>query len=107
MASNKFRYRPQAATVGLLIVLVLVAGWAARGVRDAGVAVPAAAFDPAPTVNGSQTAVLAGGCFWGVQAVFEHVGGVSHVLAGYSGGEKINPTYEDVSTETTGHAESV
>jgi peptide-methionine (S)-S-oxide reductase len=51
--------------------------------------------------------VLAGGCFWGIQAVFEHVNGVTQVVAGYSGGTKANPTYADVSTEKTGHAESV
>jgi peptide-methionine (S)-S-oxide reductase len=74
---------------------------------DAPVAVPVAALDPAPSGTGPQTAVLAGGCFWGVQAVFEHVSGVSRVVAGYSGGARPNPSYEDVSTETTGHAESV
>ncbi|HVZ19888.1 MAG TPA: peptide-methionine (S)-S-oxide reductase MsrA [Vicinamibacterales bacterium] len=74
---------------------------------DLTVAVPVAALDPAPTGTGQQTAVLAGGCFWGVQAVFEHVRGVSRVVAGYSGGARPNPSYEDVSTETTGHAESV
>jgi peptide-methionine (S)-S-oxide reductase len=52
-------------------------------------------------------AVLAGGCFWGVQAVFEHVKGVSLVVAGYAGGAVPNPTYEQVSTEQTGHAETV
>jgi len=51
--------------------------------------------------------VLAGGCFWGQQAVFEHVKGVSKVVAGYSGGAKDTATYPQVTTETTGHAESV
>ena len=52
-------------------------------------------------------AVFAGGCFWGVQWVFEHVRGVSSVVSGYSGGTVANPTYELVGTGTTGHAESV
>ena len=52
-------------------------------------------------------AVFAGGCFWGVQWVFEHVRGVSSVISGYSGGTLANPTYELVGTGTTGHAESV
>jgi peptide-methionine (S)-S-oxide reductase len=52
-------------------------------------------------------AVFAGGCFWGVQWVFEHVRGVTSVVSGYSGGEVPNPTYELVGTGTTGHAESV
>lgn len=53
------------------------------------------------------TIVLAGGCFWGLQAVFEHVKGVDHVTAGYSGGTVKNPGYEEVSSGRTGHAESV
>jgi len=54
-----------------------------------------------------QVAVFAGGCFWGVEAVFEHVKGVTSVRSGYSGGRVAEPTYEDVSSGTTGHAESV
>jgi peptide-methionine (S)-S-oxide reductase len=55
----------------------------------------------------AETAVLAGGCFWGMQAVFEHVKGVSKVVAGYAGGAKTTATYDQVTTETTGHAESI
>ncbi len=55
----------------------------------------------------AQTAVLAGGCFWGVQGVFEHVRGVRQVLAGYAGGEPSTAQYETVSSGTTAHAESV
>jgi peptide-methionine (S)-S-oxide reductase len=55
----------------------------------------------------AQTAVLSGGCFWGVQGVFEHVRGVKNVIAGYAGGEKATADYETVSSGTTGHAESV
>jgi peptide-methionine (S)-S-oxide reductase len=69
-------------------------------------AIPAAAHDPAATAS-SETAVLAGGCFWGQQGVFEHVKGVTKVVAGYSGGASGTAHYEDVGTETTGHAESV
>jgi len=54
-----------------------------------------------------QTAVLAGGCFWGVQAVFQHTTGVRSALSGYAGGMRLNPTYEQVSSGQTGHAESV
>jgi peptide-methionine (S)-S-oxide reductase len=57
--------------------------------------------------KGQERLVVAGGCFWGVQAVFEHVKGVSHVTAGYSGGTLKNPDYETVSSGSTGHAESV
>jgi peptide-methionine (S)-S-oxide reductase len=57
--------------------------------------------------SGHATVVLAAGCFWGVQAVFEHVRGVTRVTAGYSGGTVKNPSYEDVSSGATSHAESV
>jgi peptide-methionine (S)-S-oxide reductase len=72
---------------------------------------PVAIAPPAldnPKVSGTpQTAVLAGGCFWGVQGVFEHVRGVQKVVAGYAGGDKATAQYETVSSGTTGHAESV
>jgi peptide-methionine (S)-S-oxide reductase len=58
-------------------------------------------------VKGKETAVLAGGCFWGVDAVYKHVKGVSSVISGFSGGQKNTAHYETVSTGTTGHAESV
>ena len=64
-------------------------------------AAPAAAQAP------TQTAVLAGGCFWGIQNLFEHVKGVTQVVAGYSGGSAETANYDAVSSETTGHAESV
>jgi peptide-methionine (S)-S-oxide reductase len=71
-------------------------------------AVPAAAVDaPKAGAATSENAVLAGGCFWGLQGVFEHVRGVTKVVAGYSGGAKDTAIYELVGTETTGHAESV
>src|SRR3954453_11129604 len=54
-----------------------------------------------------ETIVFAGGCFWGVQAVFEHVRGVKSAVSGYAGGTTVSPSYEDVSSGTTGHAESV
>ena len=60
-----------------------------------------------PKASGKQTAVFAGGCFWGVEAVFENVKGVSDVVSGYAGGPVGKAHYEQVSTGTTGHAESV
>ena len=57
--------------------------------------------------SGMQTAVFAGGCFWGVQAVFQHTQGVTEAVAGYAGGTVENPTYEQVSSGSTGHAEAV
>ncbi|MFT3727083.1 MAG: peptide-methionine (S)-S-oxide reductase MsrA [Terricaulis sp.] len=71
--------------------------------------VPAASVDLplAPAGAHAQTAVFAGGCFWGMEGVFEHVRGVLGVRSGYSGGRVNAPSYEQVSSETTGHAESV
>jgi peptide-methionine (S)-S-oxide reductase len=63
--------------------------------------------EPLATTSGQQTAVLAGGCFWGVQAVFQHVRGVKSATSGYSGGSRSTAEYEMVSTGRTGHAESV
>src|SRR6476646_1599640 len=62
---------------------------------------------PAEAKTGKQVAVFAGGCFWGVEAVFENLRGVSKVLAGYAGGAANTAQYEIVSTGKTGHAESV
>jgi peptide-methionine (S)-S-oxide reductase len=71
-------------------------------------AASARAGDNAPQSAGpQQTAVFAGGCFWGVDAVFKHVKGVSRVVSGYAGGRALTAEYEVVSTGTTGHAESV
>jgi peptide-methionine (S)-S-oxide reductase len=62
---------------------------------------------PAMAASDEQTAVFAGGCFWGVDAVFKHVKGVSEVVSGYTGGSADTAHYSDVSSGTTGHAESV
>jgi len=71
-------------------------------------ALPAPAVDaPRASAPGRQSAVLAGGCFWGVQAVFQHVKGVISATSGYSGGSAKTADYEIVSTGETGHAESV
>jgi peptide-methionine (S)-S-oxide reductase len=67
---------------------------------------PAAVDDPKAAV-GDQTAVLAGGCFWGIEAVFERLNGVKDVVSGFAGGSKASAQYEMVSTGRTGHAEAV
>ncbi len=72
------------------------------------VPIPAAAVDEVrPTAPGHETAVFAGGCFWGTQAVFQRVKGVEATTAGYSGGSAESASYAQVTTETTGHAESL
>jgi len=87
-----------ALTLGLIM--------SAASADDLDKVIPAPAADPASSAS-SETVVLAGGCFWGQQAVFEHVKGVTKVVAGYSGGAKETATYPQVTTETTGHAEAV
>jgi peptide-methionine (S)-S-oxide reductase len=70
--------------------------------------VPAPAIDnPLAAAPGQETAVFAGGCFWGIQAVYQHVKGVKSAVSGYAGGNVASPSYEDVSSGMTGHAESV
>jgi peptide-methionine (S)-S-oxide reductase len=82
--------------------------WALAADPSAGGSTATARISDNPTGPGTlQTAVLAGGCFWGTQGVFEHVKGVRQVLAGYYGGEKATADYQMVSTGTTGHAESI
>lgn len=71
------------------------------------VVIPPPAFDSPKSEGAVQTAVLGGGCFWGVQAVFEHLNGVRQVISGYSGGSEKAAEYEAVSGGDTGHAESV
>ena len=83
--------------------------WAAARPAAAGMTTaPAATTDAALASSPrDETIVFAGGCFWGVQAVFEHVQGVKSAVSGYAGGTVASPSYEDVSSGTTGHAESV
>jgi peptide-methionine (S)-S-oxide reductase len=69
--------------------------------------IPPPAVDNPKAAGAPQTAVLAGGCFWGVQAVFQHLQGVQAAVSGYAGGERATAEYESVSSGTTGHAESV
>jgi peptide-methionine (S)-S-oxide reductase len=92
-----------------LFVLALALGLLGCSAKAAPKApIPPAQVDVAlSTSSGRQTAVFAGGCFWGTQAVFERVKGVISTTAGYSGGSAQTATYDQVTTETTGHAESV
>ena len=76
-------------------------------IPPAGTVAPPAVDAPAPVSATEDTAVFAGGCFWGIEAVFEHVKGVKSAVSGYTGGTLANPSYEDVSSGDTGHAESV
>jgi peptide-methionine (S)-S-oxide reductase len=89
------------------MVLVLFAAFR-HGSASAATALPDPAMDESLSAEkGQVTLVVAGGCFWGVQAVFQHVKGVTSATSGYSGGTVKNPDYEEVSSGSTGHAESV
>jgi peptide-methionine (S)-S-oxide reductase len=90
------------------VALVLFAAKATSGAsRQLSGPVAAPVVDAAATSSTEETAVFAGGCFWGIEAVFEHVKGVKSAVSGYAGGNVVNPSYEQVSTGDTGHAESV
>src|SRR5580704_7234216 len=105
MAIRKFQWPMAAALAG---VLVLAAAWHGPLYgAEAAVKIAPPAVDNPKTAGPEQTAVLAGGCFWGVQGVFEHLRGVKRVVAGYSGGNRAQAHYEIVGTGQTGHAESV
>jgi peptide-methionine (S)-S-oxide reductase len=92
------------AAAALALAAPLLSSHATAG--DLNKEIPAAAADPANQAA-SEVAVLAGGCFWGQQGLFEHVKGVTKVVAGYSGGGKQTALYDRVSDGNTGHAESV
>jgi len=97
-----------ATVCGLLAAPIIGGVFHAGPAQAAASALPAPMVDNPPPAPGKlETAVLSGGCFWGVQGVFEHVKGVKKVYAGYSGGPGAAANYELVSTGTTGHAESV
>ena len=95
-----------AAVLSLACIGLLAWQQPAAGDEQAMV-VPAPATDEAGHGPGVETAVLAGGCFWGMQGVFEHVKGVTRVVSGYTGGAAADAHYDDVGTGRTGHAESV
>ena len=93
-----------AAAIGALAIAAFAVA-PLRAAEDA-VVIPPPAADVAPA-DGLQTVVVAGGCFWGVQGVFQHTSGIASAVSGYAGGNKTTATYEQVSTGSTGHAESV
>ena len=94
--------------LSLLSFTLLIAVVACSAGERAAGSIPSPSADASlATAGGQQTAVIAGGCFWGIQAVFQHVKGVISATSGYSGGEAKTAEYEVVSTGDTGHAESV
>src|SRR5262245_10638394 len=95
------------ATAWLVAALCVAGAGAPAPAAERGRTVPAPALDLPAGQGAADTVVLAGGCFWGVQGVFQHIEGVTSAVSGYAGGEKRLATYERVSTGGTGHAESV
>jgi peptide-methionine (S)-S-oxide reductase len=95
-----------AALAGVAAIGAAVLLTAAPGAAEKAVPIPAAALD-VPKAGGRQVAVLAGGCFWGMEAVFEQLRGVASVTSGYAGGTRETATYDQVSTERTRHAEAI
>ena len=96
-----------AILIAILVLAVIVISRPANAAASS-VALPNPAVDaPLAAKSSKETAVVAGGCFWGIQTVFQHVKGVKDATSGYSGGSVASPTYEDVSSGDTGHAESV
>jgi peptide-methionine (S)-S-oxide reductase len=95
-------------TQASMVAFTLLAAAACRPVDASPArAVPAPALQPEALPAGLDTAVFAGGCFWGVEAVFRHTKGVISAVSGYAGGTTVAPGYEQVSSGDTGHAESV
>src|SRR5271170_6871546 len=92
----------------LILLAALLGATACNAKASPAATVPAPALDaPRASASGQRTAVISGGCFWGIQAVFQHVKGVISATSGYSGGSAKTAEYEIVSTGETGHAESV
>ena len=99
--------RKASISAALVLAAGALAGWQALpSFAREGVAIPAPALDE-PARAGTETAVLAGGCFWGVQGVFQHVAGVENAVSGYAGGDADTAEYYVVGSGGTGHAESV
>jgi len=105
MSRSPFRRLSLCAAALCALAITAFAVAPLRAAEDA-VVIPAPAMD-APASDGIQTAVVAGGCFWGVQGVFQHTAGVVNAVSGYAGGSKTTADYQMFSTGTTGHAESV
>ena len=100
------RIIPTLAVIGLVAFAAMRLGIAPSSAESAHV-IPAPAVDDPAGQASSATIVLAGGCFWGVQGVFQHVDGVTSAVSGYAGGEQATAQYEKVGSGRTGHAESV
>lgn len=108
--TNRLAMLCVAAAAATVVAGALLIGSGHRGVWAAESAVsapPPVVDEPLARTSGSEKAILSGGCFWGMQLVFQHVKGVRQVLSGYTGGAAQTASYETVSTGTSGHAETI
>jgi peptide-methionine (S)-S-oxide reductase len=109
--NSRAKSRSSRLRIALPLAMVLLGAGSMLRLASSGAeearAIPAPALDPASSTVDPEVAVLAGGCFWGVQGVFQHVAGVMNAVSGYAGGAKETADYDRVSSGTTGHAESV
>jgi peptide-methionine (S)-S-oxide reductase len=106
-AARRSPFLVKGAVAALVVAAAAAALWQTPAISaEDAVTIPPPAVDEKP-VAGSEKAVFAGGCFWGVQGVFQHVRGVERAVSGYTGGAKDDAVYETVGTGRTGHAESV
>jgi peptide-methionine (S)-S-oxide reductase len=104
--SRRSLFRP--LVLAALLAAAIMPPWVLPAATEEARMIPAPAIDePATQAEVAEVAILAGGCFWGVQGVFQHVDGVTGAVSGYAGGSRDTAEYETVSTGATGHAESV
>lgn len=104
---SSLRGKTRRTALGAMLALATVVWHAAPAAAAEKAVVIPPPSDDATASSGSETAVLAGGCFWGVQGVFQHVNGVSNAVSGYAGGDEKTARYETVGSGRTGHAEAV
>jgi peptide-methionine (S)-S-oxide reductase len=100
-------WRPVLVLISLVLVLLTGANAVRATAQEQAVVIPPPATDAVTSQSSSEVAVLAGGCFWGVQGVYQHVKGVTSAISGYAGGQKNTAQYEIVGRGDSGHAESV
>jgi peptide-methionine (S)-S-oxide reductase len=107
LSKSKLRHIVPITLVAAIIAVAAWQPWATSAAAEDAVVIPAPVVDAQSGPRTSEVAVLAGGCFWGVQGVFQHVAGVTRAVSGYAGGEAENANYKSVSNGATAHAEAV
>ena len=107
MISIKLRHLVPITLAAAIVAAAAWQPWTKIAAAEEAVVIPAPVVDVQPGLRTSEVAVLAGGCFWGVQGVFQHVDGVTSAVSGYAGGEADTANYQTVGRGDTGHAESV